>query len=132
MMKHTAAATLFAAFLIHASLAAQQESARDLTEDMLAAYTEAYIALSLARDDFQREIAGTHEIQEQARLRAEMNDRIASVLSEHEMSAEDYDWITAVISVDESLRDRFEALLAELSTSPPGQPSVEVATLDDG
>lgn len=119
MMKHTAGATLFATFLIHSSLAAQQSSARDLSEDMLTAYTETYIAISLARDDFQRAIASTHEIQEQARLRTDMTDHIASVLSEHEMSAEDYGWITAVISVDEPLRDRFEALLAELSTSEP-------------
>ena len=114
-MKHAPAAALFAAFLITCSLAAQQAPGRDLTEGMLAAYTKAHIALNSARDDYQRALGGTHDLGERARLRADLADRIASVLSEHGISAQDYSWITTLISVEESLRARFEALLAELS-----------------
>ena len=116
MMKHTLAATLFAVFLIPASLAAQEGSQRDLTDDMLAAYANVHIAVNAMQEVFQRDIAATHEPQEQARLRAEWVDQIASVLSENEISQEDYDWITVVISVDETSRNRFDVLLAELST----------------
>ncbi len=115
MIKHTLSAMLFAALLIPGSLTAQQAPERDLTPEMLAAYAEAHVALSLSRDNFQRALAGTHEGQERDRLMIEMADETASVLSEHEISAEDYGWITAVISVDEALRERFETLLAELS-----------------
>ena len=60
---------------------------------------------------FQREFGRTHDVQGQARLRAELAERIEAVLSEHEMRQEEYDRITAVISVDQAHRERFEALL---------------------
>ena len=115
IMKHALAAALFAASLITPPLAAQQAPPGDLDQDMLEAYTKAHIALNAARDDYQGQLGRTHDAQEQARLRAELAERSASVLARHEISAVDYDRITALISVDESLRTRFEALLAALT-----------------
>jgi hypothetical protein len=106
---------LIVALLVPGSLAAQPEPARDLTPEMLATYTKAHVALGSSRDNFQRALAATHEGQERDRLMLEMVDETASVLSEHEISAEDYGWITAVISVDETQRELFETLLVELS-----------------
>ena len=115
MMKHALAATLFAASVIAAPLAAQQTPPGDVTQQVLGAYTRAHIALNAARDAYQRQLGRTHDLQERARLRAELAERRATVLSEQEIRAEVYDRITALISVNEPLRARFDALFATLT-----------------
>ena len=115
MMRHAPSAALFATFVVTAALSAQQAPPTDLPESVLAAYTRAHIELNSARDDYHRALAATHDLGEQARLRADLADRIAAVLSEHALSAEDYEHITTLISTEQPLRVRFEALLAALS-----------------
>ena len=109
--------TLFALFAGAGPLPAQQVPPAELTEQALSTYTEAHIALDAARDDFQRELGLTHDLQERTRLRDELAERVATILEEHEILREEYDRITTLISVDQALRERFEALMATLATS---------------
>lgn len=111
MMKRALVATLFTLSAMAGHLSAQQAPDAELTEEALAAYTKAHVALDAARDIYQRQLGRTHDLQEQARLRAELADLQLSVLAEHEIRQEEYDRITAVISVDQAVRERFEALL---------------------
>lgn len=114
MMKHALVTTLFALSAITGHLSAQQAPPAELTEEALSTYTKAHVVLDSARDAFQREFGRTHDVQGQARLRTELAERIETILSEHGIPQEEYDRITAVISVDQALRERFEALLALL------------------
>ena len=115
MMKRALVTTLFALFVTAGLLSAQQAPPAELTEQALSTFTEAHIALDAARDGFHRELGGTHDLQERARLRAELAERVAAILAEHEISREEYDRITTLISVDQALRERFEALVATLT-----------------
>ena len=127
MMKQPAAAALFATFVITAALYAQQAPPTDLTEAMLTAYTKAHLDLNSARDDYHRALGGTHDLGERERLRTELAERTGSLLSENGLSADDYGRITTLISVQEPLRVRFEALLAELSGGDFSLPSARLS-----
>ena len=111
MMKRALVATLITFSAVAGHLSAQQAPPSEVTEEVLAAYAKAHVALDAARDAYQRQLGRTHDLQEQARLRAELAETQLSVLAEHEIRQEEYDRITAVISVDQALRERFEALL---------------------
>ena len=113
-MKRALVATLFTFSTMAGDFSAQQAPRSDLTEEALSAYTKAHIVLDVARDAYHRQLGRTHDVQEQARLRAELAELRVSVLSEHEIRQEEYDRITAVISVDQALHERFETLLVLL------------------
>ena len=130
-MKHVLIASLFALSSIVGPFAGRQvaaqqapssPSALDVTPERLGMYTEAHVALEAARDAYHLELGRTHDVQGQARLRAEFSERSMAILDEHEIMQADYEGITAMISVDQGLRERFEALRTELTagrgTSP--------------
>ena len=117
MSKYTILTTLFATSLLMAPLGAQEAPAGSLSEQRLSAYTAAHVALAAAGEAYQRQLGLTHDVVEQGRLRVELAEARASVLSEHELSAEEYALMTALVSVDEALRARFEALLEELAAT---------------
>ena len=121
MLKDTLIAALVATSLLFVPLftplAAQEAPAGGLSQQQLTTYTNAHIALTAAGETYQRQLGRTHDAIEQDRLRAELAEARASVLSDHDLSAEDYELMTALISLDEGLRARFDALLEELTAN---------------
>jgi hypothetical protein len=121
MRKDTLVATLVATSLLLAPLftplAAQEAPRGVLSQQEFSAYTHAHIALTAAGYAYQRQLGLTHDVIEQDRLRAELAEARASVLSEHDLSGENYELMTALISLDEGLRARFDALLEELTAN---------------
>jgi hypothetical protein len=117
MRTFTVLTTLFSAFVLTAPLAAQEAPPGGLSEQQLSVYTSTYVALAAAGDAYQRQLGLTHDVIERDRLWVELAEARESVLSEHEISVEEYEHMTALVSVDEGLRARFEALLEELSVT---------------
>ena len=127
-MKHALLSSLLAVFLMAGPLVSQPLAGQqappvpDVTPELLDTYTRAHIALEAVRDAFHLELGRTHDLQGQARLRAELSERTEAVLSEHELMPAVYERITALISVDPALRVRFEAMRAELTAGQGSSP----------
>jgi hypothetical protein len=121
MRKDTLVATLVTTSLLLAPLftplAAQEVPPGVLSQQELSAYTHAHIALTSEGEAYQRQLGLTHDVIEQDRLRTELAEARASVLSEHDLSGENYELMTALISLDEGLRALFDALLEELTAN---------------
>ncbi len=121
MLKDTLVATLVAASLLFAPLftplAAQEAPPSGVTQQRLSTYTKAHIALTSEGEAYQRQLGLTHDAVEQDRLRAELAEARTVILAEHDLSAEEYELMTALISLDEGLRARFDALLEELTAN---------------
>ena len=117
MIKDTLLATLVATSLLITPLAAQEAPPDRLSPQQLNVYTSAHIALTAAGEAYQRQLGLTHDVVQQDRLRAELAEARASVLSEHDISEEDYKRMTALISLDGDLRARFDKLLKELTAT---------------
>jgi len=74
----------------------------------------AYLALSEVRDELHRELAETHQAGERQEVRRRADDRMAEVLTEKGISAEDYERLTFLVSADDDAREAFEAILRRI------------------
>jgi hypothetical protein len=109
--------------LIPSALHAQeQEQAREqelapAVQAQLRVYAAVYLAMVTARDDFQREMGHSHDVQERDRLRQGLRESLAEILVENELTAEEYERITLQVSIDAQHRELFDQILEELSGS---------------
>ena len=99
------------------SLVAAQEM--DIDRDRMTQFVNAHIAINDARDAFHGTVARVHDEEGRARAREEVEATIEGILEEQEMTREEYDDITLMISLDGDLRAMFDEILAEL-TAPGG------------
>lgn len=107
-------AIALAAVSTPASLSGQQEPL-DLGTERLTAFARAHIAINDARDEFHGQIGRIHEEQGRLRARQQLQETIAEILAEEEMSQEEYDQFILIISLDAETRAAFEEILAELA-----------------
>ena len=93
---------------------AAQEVPEPLTDEELTAFAEVFLDVQEVREVFQTEMGGTHDAVGQARLRAEFEESLTEILERHETTRAEFDRITAIVSLDDEHRARFEAILVEL------------------
>lgn len=108
-------AVLFAV-LTSSDVLAQDASQQEVTAEQLAIYTKAFAEIAQARDEIQAKLAAapnkTVEAQEQ--LRESLKARSAEIIKAAGLTAEKYNRITWLISVDDELRKAFEEGLAKI------------------
>ena len=112
-------ALAFALVLIPGSLGAQ-ETFETPDRDRMVEYTRAHRAINDARDEFHGQVARVHDAEGRARAREEVESAIDSILESHEMSREEYDHITLLISIDGDLRTTFDEIMTELDEEGDG------------
>jgi vacuolar-type H+-ATPase subunit I/STV1 len=98
-----------------APLAAQEEQAEPLTRERLTEFARAHLAINEVRDEFHGEVARVHDEEGRTRAREQVEEKIASILEEHELTREEFDEITLRISLDGELRAMFDEILVELA-----------------
>ncbi len=115
-------AAVLALALAGAAPAAGQADERPLDRERMTQYARAHRALNDARDEFHGKVGRVHDEQGRERARVEMEEQIAEALAAHELTQEEYDEITLLISLDGDARALFEEILAELAeeTAPSG------------
>ncbi len=115
-------AAVLALALAGAAPAAGQADERPLDRERMTQYARAHGALNDARDEFHGKVGRVHDEQGRERARVEMEEQIAEALAAHELTQEEYDEITLLISLDGDARALFEEILAELAeeTAPSG------------
>jgi hypothetical protein len=117
---------LASALLAGASLAQQpqQPPAVPLTRDEIAVLARAQVAVGIAHDSIDAELAKprnkTPEAQQQ--LRDKLRAQIAEILHHAGLTQEDYDRRTYVVSTDPPARKTFDSVVVALTGAPiPGQ-----------
>ncbi|KPJ82957.1 MAG: hypothetical protein AMS19_06085 [Gemmatimonas sp. SG8_23] len=98
-----------------APLASQEEQAEPLTREQLTEFARAHLAINEVRDEFHGEVARVHDEEGRTRAREQVEEKIASILEEHELTREEFDEITLRISLDGELRAMFDEILVELA-----------------
>jgi len=112
-------AAVAAAALAPASASAQdttqvtQEQA-EVTQEQLTTFVRAHVAITSAREAFQNEVARIHDTLGREQARAELEEQLAAIMAEQQITDEEYQRITLLISVDEGTRTAFEQLLSEI------------------
>ena len=93
-----------------------QDEPPEITEETLALFANVHHQITIIRDEYHGQLARIHDEQGRALVRAELDGKIAEVHEAEGMTPDDYDRITLVVSLDATLREAFEALLAELES----------------
>lgn len=94
--------------------ASAQEAPPDLGVERLTTFAKVHLAIAEARDEYHGEIGRIHEEQARLRARQELNEKVAGILEDHELTREEYDHFILIISIDAETREAFEKILAEL------------------
>ena len=97
------------------SLHAQEQELPRIGEARLRVFATAYLAMATASEEFQGEMGRSHEAQERDRLRQRLRDRLTAILGAREMTQEEYEHITLLVSIDEEQLELFEEILEELT-----------------
>lgn len=112
-LTHALAAFALAIVLMPGAVAAQEAPVAP-DRARLVEYTRAHRAISDARDDFHGQVARVHDAEGRLRAREEVESAIDTILETYEMTREEYDGITLLISIDGSLRGMFDEIMTEL------------------
>lgn len=111
----TTLATLAVATALVPSSAQAQADEVELDRERVTQYARAHIGLNEARDEFHGKVGRVHDEEGRRRAREELEAAVAEVLSEQEMTQEEYDEITLIISLDGEIRTMFEEILEALA-----------------
>jgi len=113
-------AAVAAAALAPAPASAQQDTTQvtqeqtEVTQEQLATFVRAHVAITSAREAFQNEVARIHDTLGREQARTELEEQLAAIMAEQQITDEEYQRITLLISVDEGTRTAFEQLLSEI------------------
>ncbi len=103
------------ALLAGGSTISAQTPEETVTREELTEFARAHMAIADVRDEFHGEVARVHDAEGRLRAREQVEERIATVLEEQEMTRERFDEITLLISLDGELRALFDSILVELA-----------------
>ena len=86
----------------------------DLDRESLTQYAIAHGAINDARDEFHGQLARVHDAEGRLRAREEVEAAIVTILEGQEMTREEYDEVTLLISLDGDFRVMFDEIMLEL------------------
>ena len=86
----------------------------DLDRESLTQYAIAHGAINDARDEFHGQLARVHDAEGRLRAREEVEAAIVTILEGQEMTREEYDAVTLLISLDGDFRMMFDEIMLEL------------------
>ena len=103
--------------LVSAPSGVQAQEMPEVSPETLESYTKLHVAINAIRDEYHGVLGRIHDTQGRDQVREEMDEKIAEAHALHEMTEDQYDQITLVISFDSDLRKAFDELVAELTSN---------------
>lgn len=94
-----------------------QDAPPEVDEELLAQFAKIHLQINTIRDEYHGRMARIHDEEGRVQVREELDRTIAELHEAEGMTAEEYDTLTLVVSLDSELREQFEALLEELSAN---------------
>ena len=97
--------------------AGQDAGQQQVSAERLTAYTKAFAEISQVRDEIQAKLAASPNktIEAQAQLRESLKQRSEAIITAAGLTLAEYTRVTWLISIDDEVRQRFEAMLARLT-----------------
>ena len=92
----------------------------EMDREQMVDFARTHISINDARDEFHGAVARVHDPEGRIRAREEVESAIEAILEAAEMTREEYDQITLLISLDGELRTMFEEVMAELEEEGTG------------
>ena len=92
----------------------------EIDRERMVEFVRVHIAVNDARDEFHGAVARVHDPEGRIRAREEVEAALEAILEEAEMTREDYDQVTLMISLDGDLRTMFEEVTVELEEGGTG------------
>jgi hypothetical protein len=87
----------------------------ELDRDRITQFAKAHMGLNDARDEFHGKVGRVHDEVGRTQAREEMIAQVAQILEGQELTQEQYDEITLIISLDADIRAMFEEVTLELA-----------------
>jgi hypothetical protein len=118
------AALVLALFAPAPARSQQQAPPPPMDRELLTTFAKAYVAIAQVRDQIQAELAKTSNKtpQAQQQLRDRLREQIEHVLHAHELTEDEFQRRTYLISADNEQRKTFDEIIAQLTGQPlPGQ-----------
>ena len=118
------AALVLALFAPAPARSQQQALPPPMDRELLTTFAKAYVAIAQVRDQIQAELAKTSNKtpQAQQQLRDTLREQIEHVLHAHELTEDEFQRRTYLISADNEQRKTFDEIIAQLTGQPlPGQ-----------
>jgi hypothetical protein len=109
---------------ISAQQASQAAPPPAVDREVLTTFAKAYVAIGQVRDQIQAELAktGNKTAEAQQQLRDKLREQIEHVLHTHQLTDEEFQRRTFLISTDNEQRKVFDEIMAQLTGQPlPGQ-----------
>ncbi|MDE3003691.1 MAG: hypothetical protein OXU39_12935 [Gemmatimonadota bacterium] len=91
-----------------------------IDRERMVEFVRVHIAVNDVRDEFHGAVARVHDPEGRIRAREEVETALDAILEEAEMTREEYDQMTLLISLDSDLRTMFEEVMAELEEGGAG------------
>ena len=91
-----------------------------IDRERMVEFVRVHIAVNEVRDEFHGAVARVHDPEGRIRAREEVETALDAILEEAEMTREEYDQMTLLISLDGDLRTMFEEVMAELEEGGAG------------
>lgn len=91
-----------------------------IDRERMVEFVRVHIAVNDVRDEFHGAVARVHDPEGRIRAREEVETALDAILEEAEMTREEYDQMTLLISLDGDLRTMFEEVMAELEEGGAG------------
>ena len=100
--------------------AGAEASEPEVDREHMTRFVRAHIATNEARDEFHGEVARVHDEEGRIRAREKVEATIDGILEAEEMTREEFDELTLMISLDGDLRALFDEILAQLQEERSG------------
>lgn len=107
--------------LVSASPLVGQDAGVDIDRERMVDFVHVHVAINEARDEFHGAVARVHDPEGRIRAREEVEGAIDAILEEAEMTRQEYDQITLLISLDGALRTLFEEVMSEIEGGGPNR-----------
>ena len=92
----------------------------ELDRDRITQFATAHMGLNDARDEFHGKVGRVHDEVGRTQAREEMLAQVAQILEGQELTQDQYDEITLIISLDADIRAMFEEVTLELEEAGTG------------
>ncbi len=96
------------------ALTAQQQTAPEIGEQRLLAFARVYLRMADAGKQFHDGLGRTYDDLGRARLREVLNQHIAQIFQDYDVTQEEYEGFILMISGDPTQREIFERILEGL------------------
>jgi len=91
----------------------QQQEAPDVSDEQIASFVEAYVAVNEVREEYTARLQEAEDQEEAQALQMEANDAMSAAIEDTGLSVEEYQNVAMAVSADAEVREQVTQMLEE-------------------